>query len=202
MGRDLLAWIERAAGREKLTLSAAGCRVLADLVGNDLRALTVEIGKLALIEETRGKPLTPDELPALVMDQADLEVFAITDQLVGGLAPDVLRTWWRMQTWGTDAYQLTPLVASHLRRVALAAAGRTDGASPDEVSAMTGVNAWMIRNKLLPHAQRLGPDGVQRLLQACLDCERTQKSRPIPPETAFEQLLLTVATMQQARNRA
>ncbi|MEZ4389396.1 MAG: DNA polymerase III subunit delta [Candidatus Krumholzibacteriia bacterium] len=201
-GTELLEWIERAALREKLELDLAGRRVLADLVGNDLRALQAEIAKLALLAESRGRPLTAADLPELVMDQADLEVFALTDELIEGRPADVLQTWWRMQAWGSDAYRLTPLVTAHLRRVVLAAAGNADGASPDAVAAWTGLNGWMIRNKLLPHARRLGPDAVHALLQACLDCERTQKSRPIPPETAFEQLLLTVASLQEARNRA
>lgn len=201
-GRDLEDWIARAARRESLTLDGAGRRMLADLVGNDLRALQAEIAKLALIEDSRGKPLGADELPALVMDQVELEVFAITDQLINGQAGDVLATWWRMQTWGSDAHRVTPLVASHLRRVALAAGAHGDGLSPDDVKAWTEMNSWMVKNKLLPHAQRLGRENVARLLSLSLECERTQKSRPIPPETALEQLLLTVAKMQESRPRA
>jgi len=201
-GRDLDDWIARTARREALTLDAAGRRILADLVGNDLRSLQAEINKLSLIEDSRGKPLGAEELPGLVVDQIDLDVFAITDQLIGGLASDVLSTWWRMQTWGNDAHRVTPLVASHLRRVALAAGAHTDGLSPDDVKAWTEMNSWMVKNKLLPHAQRLGRENVGRLLSLSLECERTQKSRPIPPETALEQLLLMVAKMQEARPRA
>jgi DNA polymerase-3 subunit delta len=200
-GRDLEDWIARAARREGLTLDAAGRRVLAELVGNDLRGLQAEITKLSLIEDSRGKPVAADELPGLVMDQAELEVFALSDQLVGGQVRDVLATWWRMRTWGSDPQGVTPLVAAHLRRVALAAAARSDGLAPADVTSWTGMNSWMYKNKLLPHADRLGPEGVGKLISACLECERTHKSRPIPPETALEQLLLTVAKMQEARPR-
>jgi len=197
-GRDLHEWIDRAARREGLSLDNDAMHVLADLVGNDLRALAADIAKLALISEGRERPLTAEELPGLVMDQADLEVFSLTDGMVGGQPAEVLRTWWRLQAWGSDAYKLTPLVASHLRRVALTAAAAADGASPDQAAASANLNAWMVKNKLAPHARRMGSQAGRKLLKACLECERAQKSRPVPPETAFEQLLLTVATQDGA----
>jgi DNA polymerase-3 subunit delta len=191
-GRDLMNWIDRAAQRAGLNLAADGQRVLADLVGSDLHALRAEIEKLALIAESRGRDIDARELPGLVMDQAELDTFLMTDQIAEGLPADVLATWWRLRTWGADTYSLSPLVMSHLRRVALNAAASRDHVASADAIGRSGLNRWLYNNKLAPHAQRLGP-ASENLLATCLRCESAQKSRPLPPDLAFEQLLLDVS---------
>ena len=103
-----------------------------------------------------------------------------------------MRIWLRLSTWGSDAYALTPLVCSHLRKTALAAACRTDGIPEAAVPSATGINAWVLRNKIKPLIDRVGPEGCQRALKAGLDCERSQKRRPLSPELSFEQLLFEI----------
>lgn len=198
-GRDLHEWIDRTARRAGLELDEAGKRVLADLVGGDLQTLSEEIDKLALVQESRGRPLTGEDLPVLVMDQADLEVFSLTDYLAAGHAAEVLKTWWRLQTWGSDAFGLSPLVISHLRRVSLAAAMIKDGVPTDEIAAETGLNRWLVGNKIVPLARQFGHEGCHAAMAACLACERLQKRSPTPPDIAFEQLLLEVTTRKPAQ---
>jgi len=192
-GRDLDAWAERAARQQGLELDPDARQVLCELIGSDLRALLAEIEKLALLQESRGTAPTAEEIPGLVMDQAQLDVFKLTDAVAAGQPAEVVRSWLRLATWGRDVYELTPMVMSHLRRTVTVAAALLDGVSPDDIAAETGLNAWMVRTKILPQARVLGPAGCQALLEACLACERAQKSRPLPPELAFEQLLLAVA---------
>ena len=194
-GRDLEAWIANAARRAKLTLDAAGCRLLVDLVGDDLRALAAEIEKLALVEASRGQAVPTDELPGLIMDQAELDVFALTDSIVAGGSADVLKTWLRLQTWGKDAYDQMPAVVAHLRRVALVAAGLADGRTLEDIARTSGLNAWMVKNKLAPLARRLTPEARERFLAAGLAGERSLKQRPLAPSIAFEQLLLTMTNV-------
>jgi DNA polymerase-3 subunit delta len=193
-GRDLDAWVERAAHKQGLDLAPAARRVLCELVGSDLRALQADLEKLGLLQESRGRPVTAEELPELVMDQADLEVFEVTDAIAAGDAARAMRAWQRLQTWGRDAYELTPLVIAHLRRTVAVAAALGDGKRIDEVASETGLNPWMVRNKIKPQAESLDRSACTRLLDTCLACERAQKSRPVPPELAFEQLLLATAT--------
>jgi DNA polymerase-3 subunit delta len=190
-GRDLAEWIAKAAQRAGLDLDPEGRESLAYLVGNDLQALRVEIDKLALLQESRGSAIPATEIPELVMDQAELDAFKLSDALAPGQAADVLRAWWRLSTWGTDVYQLTPLVMSHLRRAALAAAAAADGVDADQVAASTGLNPWYLKKNIIPLGRRLGPEACRSILRACAACERSQKSRPVPPELAFEQLLFT-----------
>lgn len=193
VGRELSAWIDKAAARAGLTLAPEAREVLAQLVGGDLQGLLVEIEKLALLEESRGKAPDAAEIPDLVMDQAELEVFNLTDTFGPGESAALLRSWWRLTTWGRDVYQLTPLLLTHLRRTALAAVCLAEGDSVTNVSEQSKLNSWMLKNKIIPLARRLGVDGCRRILDACLACEQAQKRRPVPPDLAFEQLLLTAA---------
>ena len=189
-GRELSTWIEKAAARAGLSLDPAAREVLADLVGGDLQALRAEIEKLALLEESRGKAPTAAEIPELVMDQAELELFKLTDTFGPGENAALLRAWWRLNTWGRDVYQLTPLLLTHLRRTAMAAVCLAEGDSVAIVSEQSELNPWLLKNKIIPLARRLGADACRRILAACLACEQAQKRRPVPPELAFEQLLL------------
>ena len=193
VGRELAAWIDKAAARAGLTLAPDAREVLMMLVGGDLQGLLVEIEKLALLEDSRGKAPSATEIPDLVMDQAELEVFKLTDTFGPGEGAALLRAWWRLTTWGRDVYQLTPLLLTHLRRTALAAICLAEGDSVTNVSEQSKLNSWMLKNKIIPLANRLGVDGCRRILAACLACEQAQKRRPVPPDLAFEQLLLAAS---------
>ncbi|MBD3222716.1 DNA polymerase III subunit delta [bacterium] len=197
-GRSLIAWIAKAADRAGLMLDAEGQRVLADLIGSDLQALKGEIDKLSLVAESRGRALTADELPGLVMDQAQLQVFEMTNAIADADPTEVMQTWWRLKTWGQDVYALTPLVMAHLRRTAMIAAALEAGDAPGDVARIANLNSWAAGKYLEPHARRLG-GAASGVLGACHRCERTQKSRPLPPETAFEQLLLEITLDQPTR---
>jgi DNA polymerase III subunit delta len=199
-GRELVVWIGKAAERAGLVLDADGRRVLADLIGSDLQALKGEIDKLALVAEARGRTLGADELPGLVMDQAQLQVFEMTNAIADADPSQVLQTWWRLKTWGQDVYALTPLVMAHLRRTSMMAAAIDAGETPGEVAKLANLNPWAAGKYLEPHARRLGR-AAPGVLDSCHRCERAQKSRPVPPQTAFEQLLLEVILDRPTRGR-
>jgi DNA polymerase-3 subunit delta len=193
-GAQLLVWARKAAQRAKLTLDDVALQVLVDLVGGDLQALSNEIEKLALLSETWGRPPTVDDVANIVMDQAHLTTFAITDVLQPGQAVEALRTWQRLREWGEDPQGLAPLVISHLRRTALVAAMLRDGATPPEIAASARLNAWLVGKKLTPIAQTHKADGGRRLLAVATACERSLKRSPVPTSLAFETMLLA-ATM-------
>jgi len=195
-GRDLDAWADRAARQQGLDLAPAARQVLCELVGGDLRALLAEIEKLALLQAERGTAPSAEEIPTLVMDQAELQIFAVTDALTAGDGGEALRAWRRLAAWGRDVYEMTPVVTAHLRRVVVVATAVADGVTDaGEIARVTVLNSWMVREKLLPQARRLDAGSCRELLDACLECERTQKSRPIPPQLALERLLLTAAAV-------
>ena len=195
-GRELAEWLDKAASRAGLDLAPDARQVLMQLVGNDLQGLLIEVEKLSLLQESRGKPPVAAEIPELVMDQADLEIYKLTDAFSPGEAALLMRTWLRLASWGTDVYQLSPLLMSHLRRTAMVSAALDGGETVAGVAAQTHVNSWLLGNKIVPVARRLGNENCQRILAACLACEQAQKRRPVPPALAFEQLLLEASRLE------
>jgi DNA polymerase III subunit delta len=189
-GAELRTWIDKAAARAGLTLPSPAVELLAELVGGDLQALQGEIEKLALLEASRGQALDPDELPALVMDQAQLVVFDLTDAAGPGRGPAMLGAWFDLIAWGSSVEELSPILVTHLRRAALVAACLADDLHLDALQGATGLNAWMLRNKLAPLARRLDGAGWRRVLKQCLEYDDSVKRRPIPPHLASEQLLI------------
>jgi DNA polymerase III subunit delta len=189
-GAQLLAWARKAAQRAKLTLDDEALGMLVELVGGDLQALSNEIEKLALLGETWGRPPTVDDVVKLVMDQTQLDTFAITDVLLPGGAVEAMRTWQRLREWGEDPQGLAPLVLSHLRRTALVAAMMREGATPAEIAASARINAWLVSKKLAAAAQANAADRGRRLLAAATACEHALKRSPVPTALAFETMLL------------
>lgn len=191
-GPELAQWIARAAEKAGLSLDGPGCQLLADLVGGDLQALQLEIEKLALLEVSRGRPFEATDLPALVMDQAQQVVFDLTDAVGPGRGREALAVWLDLTAWGSSVEELSPMLLTHLRRVALVAAQLADGEPPDALQRAAGLNPWLVRQKLVPLARRVDPAGWQRILDACLELERNLKQRPLPPSLACEQMICDV----------
>jgi DNA polymerase III subunit delta len=193
-GAQLFAWARKAADRAKLIIDDRTLQTLVDLVGRDLRTLDGEIEKLALLAGTWGRAPTVDDVVKVVMDQAELEAFAITDVLQEGSTAEALRIWNRLREWGEDPQGLAPLVLSHLRRAALVAAMMQAGVSPPDIAQATRINGWLVGKKLAPVARANAADGGRRLLTAAMSCERSLKRSPVPTSLAFENMLFA-ATM-------
>lgn len=201
VGAELLAWIRKACRKEGLELEDAAVRLLADLVGSDLQALQGEIEKLSLLTGPDGTPPAADRLPGLVLDQVEFDSFSLTDAAGPGQAPAMLKNWRNQMNQGKSTEELMPLLLTHLRRAALVAACLEEGIAEREIAAESGLNAWMVRNKLLPLARRLGPGAMRRLLNACLDCDQALKGRPLPAIVAGEQLLAAIGGLSVRSRR-
>jgi DNA polymerase III delta subunit len=200
-GEQLLAWVAKAAQRAKLALDQDAQRVLVDLVGGDLQTLSQEIAKLALLSETWGRPPTAEDVAKVVMEQVELDAFAITEVLRTGDAVAAMRAWESLREWGHDPQGLAPLVISHLRRTALVAAMLRDGGSLPDIATATRINAWLVRTKLASAARDHTSDSGRRLLGAATACERTMKRSPVPTSLAFENMLLA-ATMAPTKGES
>jgi len=188
-GDALVQWVLKAARHESLPLTRGQAQLLCDLVGNDLLALTGEIGKLALLAEDRGGTIDEAELGRVIMDQAALEGYEITNSLGPGRAGTVLKTWFRLAEWGKTPYEIAPLLISRVRKGQILAAGRQQGLSDQEIAALSGQNPYSLRY-LEPMARAMGADGLARNLRAALACERRLKGSPLKPNIIMEKLIL------------
>ncbi len=187
-GDALVQWVLKAAKREDLPLTREQAQLLCELVGNDLLSLKGEISKLALLADDRGGSLSMEELGRVIMDQAALEGYEITNSLGPGRAGQVLHTWFRLSEWGKTAYEIAPLLVSRVRKGQILAAGRRQNLSEREIAALSGQNPYAIRY-LEPMVRAMGADGLSRNLRAALECERRLKGSPLKPSIIIEKLI-------------
>ncbi len=195
-GEALVQWVLKAAGREGLKLGRPEAEILCDLVGKDLLGLKNEISKLALLADQRGGDLSAEELSRIIMDQAELQGFDITNDLEPGKAHAVLKTWFRLAEWGKSPYEISPLMVSRIRKGALLTSCRAQNMSDKEIAGLTGSSPWGFRF-MEPMIRGLGARGIRRALDLCLDCDRRMKSSPLGPDLILEKTILELCRKDQ-----
>ncbi len=188
-GEYLLQWIAKAANKLGLSIETDQAALLVELLGQDLQSIKNELDKIALIQEDRGRQLTSEELRKLVMDQAELQAYDITEYLMPGSAEKVLTTWFRLAEWGRSAYEVSPVVLSRIRRGYLLEFARAEGMSDQEIASRTGQNPWSFKflNSML---RNMGPQGLRKAQDTALQCDRELKSSPLAPGIVFEKAIL------------
>jgi DNA polymerase III delta subunit len=187
-GDALVRWALKAAQQEGLPLTREQAQLLCDLVGSDLLSLKGEIAKLALLAEDHGGQTSTAELERVIMDQAALEGYEITNSLGPGRAGQVLHTWFRLSEWGKTAYEIAPLLVSRVRKGQILAAGRRQGLPDQEIAALTGQSPYSFKY-LEPMVRAMGADGLSRCLRAALTCEQRLKGSALKPDIVIEKLI-------------
>jgi len=199
-GEALVQWVLKAAKREGLELGRQEAEILCDLVGNDLLGLKNEISKLALYADQSGGSLTAKELSRIIMDQAELQGFDITNDLEPGKSREVLKTWFRLAEWGKSAYEISPLMLSRIRKGAMLSVCRKQGMSDKEIASLTGSSPWGFRF-LDPMIRGLGEQGISRALKTSLECDRKLKSSPISPDLIVEKTVMELCKKNPSGRR-
>ncbi len=188
-GENLLQWIIKAARRLELDFDKEQAALLAELLGDDLLSIKNELDKIALMQEDRGHAFTSQDLRDLVMDQAELQGYEITEHLQPGAAGKMLKTWFRLAEWGRTAYEVSPVVLSRIRRGYLLEHARREGLSEAEIARLTGQNPWSFRF-LGTMLANMGSDGLARAQETALKCDRLLKSSPLEPGAVFEKSIM------------
>lgn len=190
-GENLIQWITKAAARLDLALDPRQAALLAELLGDDLQSIKNELDKIALIQEDRGRALSSQDLQDLVMDQAELQGYEITEHITPGSAAAVLKTWFRLAEWGRTAFEVSPVVLSRIRRGYLLAYARLDGLDDAAVARMTGQNPWSFRY-LATMIDNMGEAGLRQAQISALNCDRRLKGSPLDPGAVFVQAVLEI----------
>ncbi len=199
-GESLIKWVLKAAERENLPLGRHEAEILCDLVGNDLLGLKNEISKLALLSAQGEGKIGAEELSRIIMDQAELQGFDITNDLEPGKSPVVLKTWYRLAEWGKTAYEIAPLIHSRIRKGALLASCRDQGLSDKEIATLTGSSPWGFRF-LDPMIRGLGSAGIRKAMRTSLECDFKLKSSPLSPNIIMEKTIMELCKKKTVAGR-
>lgn len=125
-GNDLTKWIEKEFAKLGAFTDTGAIRHLTAIAGSSLRRLTNEIAKLAAASLPKGK-VTVDLIDELVPYSADLDNFALTDNLVGGRPRQAFTVLKKILDDGAEPLALLGLLSYNFRRLLMVKEMMADG---------------------------------------------------------------------------
>ena len=176
--RAIVAFLRQEAKRRQISLQSGAAEALAEAVGPQLLMLRQELEKAAL-HAGPGRPVSRDDVLAVVSELADEPIWDLTDAIGEGRTPDALVILSRLLESGAPPPVLLGSFASHFRRLARSHCGASVAGHP-----------FMVR-KLESQARRY----TRRRLVACLhaihEVDEALKGRgSLPAEIALERLVI------------
>jgi DNA polymerase III, delta subunit len=125
-GNDLISWIEKEFAKLGVAADTGAIRHLITLAGSSLRKLTNEISKLAAASLPKAR-ITVDLIDDLVPYSADLDNFALTDNLVGGRPRQAFTVLKKILDDGAEPLALLGLLSYNFRRLLMVKEMMADG---------------------------------------------------------------------------
>jgi DNA polymerase-3 subunit delta len=117
-GQELTQWIGERARQSECDIAPAAARLLAGLVGNDLRIVANEIDKLCLY--ARNEVISEDDVRQVVAEAREANVFAMVDAILARRAGDAIRLLHELEAGGAAPPYLLYMITRQFRMLVLA----------------------------------------------------------------------------------
>jgi DNA polymerase III delta subunit len=189
--RDLPAWVADQFGRLGAAAEPAACRALAEIVGDDLEALSSEIEKLATW--AGGETVTARDVEQLAAARAEASIFALTDAWGRRDMAAVLEVCESLlERSPREITRLVGLLAHHVGRVRASQALAAEGVRPREAAGRLKVHPFAAE-KAFAHAANFSVDELRDAIVrlAELDLAVKGKSR-LPGDLELARALVEV----------
>jgi len=161
-------WIRTRAHNMELSISPQAVSMLAELVGNDLRALSQEMEKLGVYAD--GRQIEEDDVRALVASAREASVFAMVDAVVEGRAGQAVRLLEELRGEGASSSMALSMITRQYRNLILAKELTLARLSPAEIGQRLGIRSDYPLRKVLEQSRRYSlqqlEDAFSRLLEA------------------------------------
>lgn len=145
-GKALRTLVEAEVGKRGLRLAEGALDELIDLVGQDLRRLVGEIGKLEAFAD--GRALGPEDVARVLGRGLARPVWALGDAMAGRRLPQALEMAEEMLEEGEAALALLGTAHRALRQLRAARDLQARKASPDEIASRVGILPFKVRDVL------------------------------------------------------
>jgi DNA polymerase-3 subunit delta len=192
---DVPAWVEKQFAARGAKVDRAACRLVVELVGDDLAELALEVDKLLAWAD--GAQLGEREIAALVAPRAETPPFALTDAWgrrdVGGVLEAAELLLERSSDSPRDSLARTAaLLTSHVSRVAECQALAAEGVPARAAADRLKRNAFYVQ-KLYEQAANYTSDELRDVIVrlAGLDLALKGGSR-LAPELELERALVEI----------
>jgi DNA polymerase III subunit delta len=158
--RGVPGWIAEQFKLRGTTADLEACRLLLELVGDDLYELATEVDKLATW--ANGDPIGAAEVEALVTPRAQSPGFALTDAWGSRDVGSVLRAAERLLDRTGDSHsrtipRLVGSLTTHLARIRSCQALDAEGVPPKDAAARLKMHPFYVQ-KLYAQARNFDPE--------------------------------------------
>ncbi len=197
--RGLPGWINARARAMGLRLEGRAVALLADLVGPDLWMLSSELSKLAAY--AAGRPVSSEDVLALVSAARELEVWGLLDSLAEGRPADALRILRRLLDQGRHPAQLLSTIQSRYRRLAIAREILDSGAGARGLAERFGLRDYGLE-RLVEETRRHPLPLLRAAYRRLLEADASIKRGVYDDELALELLVHDLAAARPAAGAA
>lgn len=157
-GKDLFTWIQQEAGANGSRIGPTEAEFLVKMAGDDLLALSSEIGKMATYLNGNGD-ITAEVIESLVPRTPEMDVFRLTDAYVSGKVSNTVAIYHDLLRNGEEPIMLTSLIASQVRLMVHVGLLQKKGYQQHQIAKTLSVHPYrvklMMENRSLPSSERL-----------------------------------------------
>ena len=186
-GAGLSRWIQERAAERECAISREGVRLLAELLGGNLWAMSSEIEKLSLY--CRGRTVEGEDVKLLVSFANDISIFNAVDAFMEGRYSQALQTIRRLMEGGAGGPYVVVMVARQVRLLLLAKDMERRGVPRGQMGERLGLRSGWVLNKVREQARRYSATALESLHRGLLETDRAIKTSHITEDVVGEFLV-------------
>ncbi|MBI3976900.1 MAG: DNA polymerase III subunit delta [Chloroflexi bacterium] len=185
--RELESWIAARGQRRQARLAPAAVRRLADLLGDDLRRLDVEIEKLATY--AAGGSVDEAVVDLLITADREAAIWNLTDPIVARRGTQAIQALHALLAGGWAPAQVLFAIAGQFRRLLLAQALLDRRAPTDEIRRVCNLRSDFALRKTVDQARAYRAADLERAYFRLLAADVQTKTGRLDATLALELLI-------------
>lgn len=186
-GEELARWAKEQVSARKGQIAPGALALLEQLSDPDQQALENELEKLCLY--ATGRPITEEDVRALVPETREANIFAAVDALLEGRTAQAARLFRRLQDEGETFSRLMSMIARQLRLLVIAKDLAEAGAKQDEIGHRLGVRSDFVVRKTVETARRYPWATLRALYAKLLEADLRVKRGLLTEDLSLEVLI-------------
>jgi DNA polymerase-3 subunit delta len=187
---DLPRWILKRTQAKGAAISSEAAATLAELVGDDLRLLDLEIDKLAIYAD--GRQITSREVGLLVSRAREMSIFDLVDCVGRRQADRALRLLHQLQDDGAESFYLLAMLARQVRILIQVKELRSQGLNQHEATSRLKLHPFVVK-KAWAQAQNFAMAQLEAAHQRLVDTDWAIKTGEIEEVLALDMLVVGLA---------
>ncbi|MBI2867833.1 MAG: DNA polymerase III subunit delta [Chloroflexi bacterium] len=190
-GERLNAWIQAGAQGMGLALGPGVVRLLAILIGGNLRLMREELAKLQAY--AAGRPVRQEDVRLLSATAKESSIFSLVDAVIEGQPAKALRLVQQLQEQGEKVPGMLVMLTRQVRTLLLARELMAKGIDQDEMAARLGLANAYAFEKALEQAKRYRSERLRAFYRKLLDADLSIKTGRLDEGLALDLLVAELA---------